>query len=87
MCKPAGPDCNLSCRYCFYTEKKALFGADTRFRMTEDVLEAYVIKYIEAEPAPEVNFGWQGGEPTLMGLDFFRKAVSLQKRFSNVSLR
>jgi uncharacterized protein len=82
MCKPAGPDCNLRCRYCFYTEKKALFGSDTRFRMTNDVLEAYVRKYIEAEPAPEVNFGWQGGEPTLMGLDFFRKAVSLQKRFS-----
>jgi uncharacterized protein len=80
MCKPAGPDCNIRCRYCFYTEKEALFSPAGRHRMSRDVLEAYVQKYIEAQPTTEVNFAWQGGEPTLMGLDFFRKAVDLQKK-------
>ena len=82
MCKPAGPDCNLRCRYCFYTEKEALFGAGERHRMSDEVLEAYVRKYIEAQSAPEVNFAWQGGEPTLMGLDFFRRAVEFQKKYA-----
>ena len=83
MCKPAGPDCNMRCRYCFYTEKEALFGSRGRHRMSDEVLEAYVRKYVEAQPGREVNFAWQGGEPTLMGLDFFRRAVELQKRYAN----
>ncbi len=83
MCKPAGPDCNLRCRYCFYTEKEALFGRDGPHRMPDDVLEAYVRKYTRAQPGPEVNFAWQGGEPTLMGLDFFRRAVRLQKEHAH----
>ncbi len=81
MAKPAGPDCNMRCRYCFYTEKEALFDEGRRHRMSEEVLEAYVQKYIEAQPTYEVNFAWQGGEPTLMGLAFFRKVVELQKKY------
>ena len=81
MCKPAGPRCNLRCRYCFYTEKAALFQDEESQRMSDEVLEAYVSKYIDTYPGPEVNFAWQGGEPTLMGLDFFRRVVELQKQY------
>ena len=83
MCKPSGPDCNLNCKYCFYTEKQTMMGADKATHMTDEVLEDYVRKYIAANPAPEINFSWQGGEPTLMGLDFFRRAIELQKRYSD----
>ncbi len=82
MCKPIGPRCNLDCKYCFYTEKTALFEHGEDYRMSKEVLEAYIRKYIESQKVPEVNFAWQGGEPTLMGLDFFRRVVALQKRFS-----
>jgi len=81
MCKPIGPRCNLDCRYCFYTEKTALFEDGEDYRMSPAVLDAYVRKYIQSQRAPEINFAWQGGEPTLMGLDFFRRAVALQKRY------
>jgi uncharacterized protein len=83
MAKPIGPLCNLDCSYCFYLEKEALFPPRERFRMPDDVLERYVQRYIEAQATPEVEFTWQGGEPTLMGVDFFRKAVALQRRFAN----
>lgn len=82
MAKPAGPACNLRCDYCFYLEKEALFPAGNSRRMTDEVLEAYVRKYIESQPSMEVAFHWQGGEPTLMGIDFYRRAVELQKRYA-----
>jgi uncharacterized protein len=79
MAKPVGPACNLRCQYCFYLEKEALLGQGDR-RMSDEVLEAYVRKYIRSQPADKpVAFHWQGGEPMLAGLDFFRAAVSLQK--------
>lgn len=81
MCKPSGPRCNMRCRYCFYTEKDALFESDKCEKMSDEVLETYVQKYIEASSGPEVNFAWQGGEPTLMGLDFFRRVVELQEEY------
>ena len=84
MAKPIGPVCNLRCTYCFYTEKDALFPKDENYRMSDEVLEAYVRKYIASQRAPEVPFVWQGGEPTLMGLDFFHKVVRLQQRYSGV---
>jgi len=80
MTKPAGPLCNLDCRYCFYLEKTKLFPEHHLFRMSDAVLEAYIKGYIEAQPTAEVSFAWQGGEPTLAGLPFFRKVVDLQKR-------
>ena len=82
MAKPVGPLCNLDCGYCFYLEKEQLFPARHRFRMDDAVLEAYVRRYIAAQPTPEVEFTWQGGEPTLMGVDFFRRAIRLQRQYA-----
>src|ERR1700758_3991676 len=82
MAKPIGPLCNLDCGYCFYLEKQTAFPPRHRFRMSDDVLEAYVRHYISAQPGHEVEFAWQGGEPTLMGLGFFQRAVELQRKFS-----
>jgi uncharacterized protein len=81
--KPAGPVCNLNCRYCFYTEKEALFDPNHNCRMNYEVLEIFIEKYIKSQPLSEVLFVWQGGEPTLMGLDFYRKAVRLQNKYAN----
>lgn len=82
MAKPIGPACNLRCQYCFYLEKDALFARGENYRMSDEVLEAFVRKYIAAEPSDEVTFHWQGGEPTLMGLDFFHRALELQGRYA-----
>src|SRR5476649_1899966 len=79
MAKPVGALCNLDCGYCFYLEKESQYPARHRFRMQDDVLEAYVKRYIAAVHAPVVEFTWQGGEPTLIGLDFFGRAVALQR--------
>jgi len=83
MAKPIGPVCNLQCRYCFYLEKAALFGDGETCRMTAEVLEAYVRKYVASQPSGPVAFHWQGGEPTLMGLDFYRMATELQERYAD----
>ncbi len=83
MVKPIGPVCNLACKYCFYLEKQHLFPDNERYKMSDEILETFVKNYIETNPAQEVGFAWQGGEPTLMGVDFFRKAVELQKKYSN----
>jgi uncharacterized protein len=82
MAKPGGSDCNLDCVYCFYLEKATLYRDDSRHRMNDAVLEAYVRQYIAATPVEnEVVFTWQGGEPTLLGLGFFERAVRLQQRY------
>jgi uncharacterized protein len=83
MTKPMGAICNLDCKYCFYLEKEHLYPENENFKMTDEVLENYVRQYIEAQDVPEVTFAWQGGEPTLMGVPFFRKAVELQKKYAN----
>src|SRR6056297_1362472 len=77
LIKPAGPDCNLRCRYCFYLPKKQLFQEHSAHRMSSGVLERLVRSYMDTIQ-PEYVFNWQGGEPTLMGLDFFREAIALQ---------
>lgn len=78
LAKPVGPICDIHCDYCFYLEKRALFERKERWQMRDEVLEAYIHQYIEAQPTPVVEFTWHGGEPTLIGLDFFRKVVALQ---------
>lgn len=83
MAKPSGPICNLDCKYCFYLEKEEFVERRNRFRMSDEVLEAYVRQYIEAQNVPEIHFAWQGGEPTLLGVDFFRRAVALQRKYNN----
>lgn len=82
MSKPAGPDCNLDCTYCFYLEKEAIFQEKKIHRMSDEVLEAYIKQYCESQNTPEILFAWQGGEPTLMGVAFFEKAVALQKKYA-----
>lgn len=81
MVKPIGPRCNLNCAYCFYLEKEALFDHGERFRMTEETLEAFTRNYIQSQPGNEITFAWQGGEPTLMGIPFFQKALEFQKLY------
>ncbi|MBU1669539.1 MAG: anaerobic sulfatase maturase [Actinobacteria bacterium] len=76
MAKPTGSVCNLSCRYCFFLEKQRLYPGE-RTRMDDGVLRAYIEQYIEAQDVPEVTLAWQGGEPTLMGLDFFARSVEI----------
>jgi len=82
MAKPAGPACNLACEYCFYREKASLFPGAGVARMSDGVLESFVRQYLESQPPGEVSFAWQGGEPTLLGLEFFRRAVALQARYA-----
>jgi uncharacterized protein len=82
MSKPIGPICNLDCAYCFYLEKEALYPDKSNWRMPDDVLETYVRQYIEAQDVPGITFAWQGGEPTLMGVEFFRRVVELQRRYA-----
>lgn len=80
LAKPAGAMCNLSCRYCFFLSKKDLYPGST-FRMSDALLESYISQYIEAQKVPLATIAWQGGEPTLMGLDFFRKAMAMVLRY------
>jgi uncharacterized protein len=77
--KPAGAICNLDCHYCYYLKKEHLYPGRESFRMPDDVLEAYVVQQIEASPDRVVRFLWHGGEPTILGLDWFRRVVALQR--------
>jgi len=78
--KPAGAICNLDCHYCYYLQKESLYPETESFRMPYDLLEDYIIQQIEIAPEPEINFFWHGGEPTILGLDYFRKIVELQRK-------
>ncbi|MBU8869943.1 MAG: anaerobic sulfatase maturase [Gemmatimonadales bacterium] len=80
LIKPAGADCNLRCNYCFYLKKGALYPEPGPHRMTDGVLESLTRNYLELD-LPVHSFCWQGGEPALMGLPFFQKAVDLQKQY------
>lgn len=83
MAKPTGPICNLDCKYCFYLEKEALFPKTANWSMPPEVLETYIRQHITAHSGDTVSFVWQGGEPTLLGVDFFRTVVSLQAKHAN----
>jgi uncharacterized protein len=79
LAKPTGAVCNLDCKYCFYLDKEELYP-QSHFRMSNEVMETYVRQIIDAHRAPVVSLSWQGGEPTLMGLDFFRQVVEQARR-------
>lgn len=79
MAKPVGAMCNLDCSYCYYLEKGELYRGQRSNRMTDEMLEKFTEEYINCQTTPEVLFTWHGGETLLRGLDFFRKAVALQK--------
>ncbi|HLJ78930.1 MAG TPA: anaerobic sulfatase-maturation protein [Acidobacteriaceae bacterium] len=83
LTKPTGPICNLDCKYCFYLEKEVLYPDVGKWAMPHDVLESYIRQYIEQQDTPVIQFAWQGGEPTLLGVDYFRRIVELQARFAN----
>lgn len=86
MTKPRGAICNLDCKYCYFLSKERLYpGSD--FRMPETLLEEYTRQYIAAQRVPEVTFAWQGGEPTLMGLDFYQQAVGYQHKHKQPGMR
>lgn len=80
MLKPRGAICNLNCSYCYFLAKERLYPG-SNFRMPAGLLDDFTRQYIQAQQAPEVTFAWQGGEPTLMGLDFFEQAVKLQQKY------
>lgn len=86
MTKPRGAICNLDCKYCYFLSKERLYPG-SNFRMSETLLEEYTRQYIEAQHVPEITFAWQGGEPMLMGLDFFRQAVGYQQKYRTSGVR
>lgn len=86
MAKPRGAICNLNCRYCYFLKKDSLYQG-SNFRMSDEVLEAYTSQLIEAQQVPEVTFAWQGGEPTLMGLEFFQRAIFYQGKYQRPNMR
>ena len=87
MAKPTGAVCNLDCEYCFFLSKEQLYP-DSRFRMSEAVQESYLRQLLEAHArVPEVMVAWQGGEPTLMGLDFFRRSIELERKYARAGQR
>jgi uncharacterized protein len=90
LIKPTGPVCNLDCKYCFYLEKENLYpekvnkmSGSRSFEMPFGVLESFIRQYIEGQDVNSVNFIWQGGEPTLLGLEYFKKVVELQKKYAD----
>lgn len=78
--KPVGSLCNLACRYCYYLKNEYLYGKGRSIRMPDRTLEKYIVQHIEASPASEIRFSWHGGEPTILGVDYFRKIVALQRK-------
>ena len=78
--KPAGAVCNLDCQYCYYRDKSSLYPEAGASRMPDSLLEEYIVQHLEAAGGPEVCFSWHGGEPATLGVDFFRKAVELQRK-------
>jgi uncharacterized protein len=86
LAKPTGAACNLDCAYCFFLDKEVLYPG-SKFRMTDPVLEQYIRQLIESHQIDEVNIAWQGGEPTLMGLDFYRKVMALVEKYRRPGMR
>ncbi len=78
--KPIGSICNLDCHYCYYLKKEHLYPKGESFRMSDEILEQYIVQHIDASPDSEIRFSWHGGEPTILGLDYFRKIVALQRK-------
>jgi uncharacterized protein len=80
LTKPTGAICNLDCKYCFFLSKEMLYPG-SRFRMADEILEEYIRQLIESHRHPEVTIAWQGGEPTLMGLDFFQRSIDYVEKY------
>ena len=87
MAKPGGAKCNIDCQYCFYLHKDELLNQSKQPKMDDATLEAFIKSYIESHDGEEVVFSWQGGEPTLLGLDYFKKIVELQRKHAITGMR
>ncbi|MHA6313720.1 anaerobic sulfatase maturase [Pantoea sp. USHLN298] len=87
MAKPTGSRCNIDCNYCFYLHKEQLLEQDRQSGMSDEVLETFIRQYIDSQDGEQVVFSWQGGEPTLMGLEYFEKIVVLQKKYQKPGQR
>ena len=89
MTKPIGPICNLDCEYCYYLHKEELYPSGEHWRMPEETLDSYIRQYIDAQTAnaEEITFAWQGGEPTLLGVDFFQRVIDLQRQYTPAGKR
>ena len=83
MLKPAGAHCNLACKYCYYLEKNNLYQNTPRHLMSDEMLEQFTREYIEAQTMPQVLFTWHGGEPLMRSIDFYKKALALQKKYAH----
>src|SRR5260370_1273657 len=83
LAKPIGPICNLDCKYCFYLEKEALYPSTSQWAMPPEVLDSFIRQYIEQQDTDEINFAWQGGEPTLLGVEYFEQVVALEAKYAN----
>ena len=83
MLKPAGAHCNLACKYCYYLEKNNLYQNSHRHLISDEMLEQFTREYIEAQTMPQVLFTWHGGEPLMRSIDFYKKALALQKKYAH----
>lgn len=82
MAKPSSFHCNIKCEYCFYLNKESVITHKIN-KMSDDTLKEYIRNYIESNSSENIDFAWQGGEPTLLGLDFYKKVIFYQQEFSN----
>ena len=80
LAKPTGATCNLDCKYCFFLSKDSLYPNE-RTRMADDVLELYIQQRLSQFDGPEISISWQGGEPTLMGLAFFKRSIACVEKY------
>lgn len=87
MAKPTGSTCNIDCTYCFYLHKEGLLHQERHTHMSDEVLENFIRQYIDSQDGEQVVFSWQGGEPTLMGLDYFQKIVKFQQQYQKAGQR
>ena len=85
LVKPSGPDCNLGCTYCFYLNKSKLFPETKIHRMSPKIQEE-MIRQLMQQSGDSISIGWQGGEPSLMGLDFYKRAIELEQKYGHVLL-
>jgi len=85
--KPGGAVCNLGSSYCYYLQKEHLYSKSDSFRMPDDILEEYIVQHINASPDSVIRFSWHGGEPTVLGLDYFRKIMEVQQRHKDPKRR
>ena len=80
--KPGGAICNLDCHYCYYLEKEGLYAEERAFRMGDGLLEEYIAQHIEASSGETIRFSWHGGEPTILGVEYYRTIAALQRTAS-----